>query len=83
MTNIWFLAFMFSGQPMISGPHELEVCLYVAQQKSSGEFKAHCYNQQTRERQYPRIENAAAAADDVRVNPRPRQRGAPHCQERP
>lgn len=52
--KLWILVFMFTGQPMASGPHELEVCLSMAQQQSlrSG-FKAHCYNPETIKRRYP------------------------------
>ena len=43
--RIWILVFMFQGQPMASGPFELEVCLEMAQTQTlrSG-YKAHCYD---------------------------------------
>ena len=51
--KLWLLVFMFAGQPMASGPHELEVCLYMAQQQTRGDFKAHCYNPVSIARRYP------------------------------
>lgn len=57
MIKTWILVFMFHWQPMASGPHELDVCLYMAQQarqKAFGIFKAHCYNPKEHRREYPR-----------------------------
>lgn len=45
---------MFQGQPSASGPHELDVCLSMAQQQVWRTMrKAHCYNPKTIERRYP------------------------------
>lgn len=54
MSAVWFLAFMFAGQPMVSGPFVLEVCLSMAetQTRLSG-YKAHCYKPYEK-RQYPK-----------------------------
>ena len=46
--NLWILVFLFNGQPMASGPHELEVCLLMAEYAT----QAHCYNVKTLERRY-------------------------------
>lgn len=43
---VWILVFMFHGQPMVSGPHELESCLLMAQYQQ----QAHCWNLKTQER---------------------------------
>ena len=53
--KLWFLAFLFAGQPMVSGPFELDVCLYLAQQqvKETG-AKAHCYRPPN-QREYPNM----------------------------
>lgn len=52
--NLWILVFMFSGQPAVSGPHELEVCLQMADtQRRIASPHAHCWNYQTRERVKP------------------------------
>lgn len=46
----WILVFVFSGQPVASGPHELDVCLYMASQVSAG----HCWNPASpSDRRYP------------------------------
>lgn len=45
----WILVFMFTGQPMASGPHDLDVCLEMAQ----AQVTAHCWNVKTRERKKP------------------------------
>ena len=52
--KIWLLVFMFQNQPMASGPHELEVCLSMAQlQTMRSGYKAHCYNPTDYKREYP------------------------------
>ena len=52
--KLWILVFMFQGQPSASGPHELDVCLSMAQQQVWRTMrKAHCYNPKTIERRYP------------------------------
>lgn len=52
MAELWFLAFMFASQPMISGPFTIDVCLYMAQvQTEKSGYKAHCYKPY--ERRYP------------------------------
>lgn len=48
--KVWILVFLFAGKPVASGPHELEVCLYMAEQAK----QAHCWNpQQPSDRRYP------------------------------
>lgn len=46
MIRVWILVFLFNGQPMASGPHELEVCLLMSQFQPG----SHCWNPQTQER---------------------------------
>ena len=46
MIPVWILVFTFNGLPMASGPHELEVCLMMAQERPG----AHCWNPKTQER---------------------------------
>lgn len=36
----WILVFMFHGQPMTSGPHDLETCVYMASRNEV----AYCWN---------------------------------------
>ena len=43
--KLWILVFLFNGQPMASGPHELEVCLLMAQDLPNPQG-AHCWNPQ-------------------------------------
>lgn len=45
MIPTWILVFMFNGQPMASGPHELPQCLIMAQAQNHRDpkHKAHCY----------------------------------------
>lgn len=38
--KVWILVFLFHGQPMASGPHELEVCLMMAESQPG----SHCWN---------------------------------------
>ena len=58
MSHVWYLVFMFASStgpvPMISGPHQEDVCLEMAQSntKKFG-MRAHCYHRETRERKYP------------------------------
>jgi len=49
---------MFSGQPMASGPHELDICLDAAQvQTRLSGYRAHCYNVAFEyRREYPDME---------------------------
>ena len=52
--KLWLLVFMFQNQPMASGPHELEVCLLMAQEQTTRSgYKAHCYNPNDFKREYP------------------------------
>lgn len=54
--KIWILVFLFNAQagpvPMVSGPHELEVCLMMAQDVRWPKL-AHCWNPTTQERKKP------------------------------
>ena len=57
--KLWLLVFMFQSstglQPEISGPHDLDVCLDMAQSntKKFG-FRAHCQHKNDRfRREYP------------------------------
>lgn len=43
--RIWLLVFMFNGQPAVSGPHTLEVCLAMARDQLQGR----CWNLETME----------------------------------
>ena len=60
--RIWILVFMFQGQPMASGPFELDACLLMAatQTQISG-YKAHCYDiSVTYDRRYPVMEGGGS-----------------------
>lgn len=39
-TATWFLIFLFGGQPIASGPHDLDTCIYMA----ASARQAHCWN---------------------------------------
>ncbi len=65
----WILVFMWMAQPMASGPHELNICLDMAQQETrKHHFKAHCYRVRGFERRYPDMKKDYLAAIDDRVN---------------
>ena len=49
MIRAWVLVFLFHGQPMASGLHDLEACLLMAQEQK----QAHCWNPNTQERKRP------------------------------
>ena len=53
--KVWVLVFLFNAQagpvPMVSGPHELEVCLMMAADVRWPKL-AHCWNPATQERRY-------------------------------
>ena len=54
--KVWILVFLFNAQagpvPMASGPHDLEVCLMMAQD-TRWPVQAHCWNPNTNERKRP------------------------------
>ena len=56
--KVWILVFMFQGQPMASGPFELDVCLHMAlEQTVKTGYKAHCYDISVNyDRRYPVME---------------------------
>ena len=41
--KLWILVFLFNGNPVASGPHELEVCLLMARDLPNPQG-AHCWN---------------------------------------
>lgn len=51
--KLWILVFLFHGQPVASGPHELEVCMEMAKVQA----QAHCWNpQRPSDRRYQKEE---------------------------
>ena len=47
--RVWILVFMFHGNPVTSGPHDLETCLMMASSVATP-AGAHCWNLKTRKR---------------------------------
>jgi hypothetical protein len=47
--KIWLLVFMFNGLPAVAGPHTLDACLAMAQDRP----EAHCWNIETMQRRRP------------------------------